>query len=58
MWIFFAILFCIVTSIASSFYFAFISVFPLETANTTATNAINTATNAINTATNVVNSTN
>ena len=47
MWVFFAILFCIITSIASSFYFAFISVFPLENANTT-TNVINTAVNVVN----------
>lgn len=47
MWLFFAILFCVITSVAGSFYFAFISVFPLENGNAT-TNVINAATNVVN----------
>ena len=45
MWVFFAILFCVIVSVASSFYYAFISVFPLENA---ATNVINTASSVVN----------
>ena len=45
MWVFFAILFCVIVSVASSFYYAFISVFPLENATT---NVINTAASIAN----------
>ena len=45
MWVFFAILFCVIVSVASSFYYAFISVFPLENATT---NVINTSASIAN----------
>ena len=45
MWVFFAMLFCVIVSVASSFYYAFISVFPLENATT---NVINTTVSVAN----------
>tara|TARA_Y100000389_G_scaffold105482_1_gene102379 strand:- start:2719 stop:2859 length:141 start_codon:yes stop_codon:yes gene_type:complete len=46
MWVFYAMLLCVISAVFSSFYFAFISAFPLENAN-----AINAATEAVSNAT-------